>query len=257
MCVIVLAYKTAAFGPLLIAANRDESYIRPTAALDFWRPDAPEVLGGRDLQAGGSWMAMDARGRFAAVTHIREGYLKPATRSRGELVQRFVTGDESGLAFAEWLRQVRGEFAPFNLIFGEVKDLLHFNSRHGMLNRVSPGIHTLSNADLNTPWFKTERLRKLLTDCRRLPDESTILSWLTDTTPAPVEALPNTGVGLALEKTLSPVFVQGRDYGTRSSSILTLSARSELTFTEVSYGMAGRESGRRRQLMRISPTRNS
>lgn len=256
MCVIALAYKTAALGPLLIAANRDEYYARPTAAMDFWRPDFPEVLGGRDLQAGGSWLAMDARGRFAAVTHIREGYPRTAPQSRGELVKRFVTGSESALDFAAWLKAEHGQFAPFNLIFGEVKDLLHFNSRSGMLNRVPPGIHVLSNGEMNSPWFKCEQLRQKLLQQKRLPSDNDILGWLHDATPAPVEQLPNTGVGLAMEKMLSPVFINGRDYGTRASSVLMLSARAELTFTEVSWGLGGRESGRRRQMMRISLIRN-
>lgn len=255
MCVIALAYKTAALGPLLIAANRDEYYARPSAALDFWRPDHPEVLGGRDLQAGGGWLAMDQRGRFAAVTHIRQGYAKPGARSRGELVQRFVSGDESALDFAAWLKAEHSQFAPFNLIFGEVKDLLHFSSRSGMLNRVPPGIHVLSNGDMNSRWFKCEQLRQKLALQKRVPTDQEIISWLSDQTPSPVEELPNTGVGLAMEKMLSPVFINGRDYGTRASSVLTLSARGELMFTEVSWGLGGRESGRRRQMMRIGSTR--
>lgn len=257
MCVIALAYQTAACGPLLVAANRDEYYARPTAALDFWRPEHPDVLGGRDLQAGGSWLAMDVRGRFAAVTHIREGHARSAARSRGELVKRFVSGNESALEFAAWLKTEHGQFAPFNLLFGEIRNLLHFNSRSGMLNRVPPGIHVLSNADMNSRWFKCEQLRAKLQQQTRQPAENDILRWLSDPTPAPVEQLPNTGVGLALEKMLSPVFINGRDYGTRASSVLMLNARSELSFTEVSWGLGGRESGRRRQTMRLTPNRNS
>lgn len=256
MCVIALAYQTAAFGPLLVAANRDEYYARPTAALDFWRPEHPDVLGGRDLQAGGSWLAIDVRGRFAAVTHIREGRARSAARSRGELVKRFVSGNESALEFAAWLKAEHGQFAPFNLLFGEIRNLLHFNSRSGMLNRVPPGIHVLSNADMNSRWFKCEQLRTKLQQQTRPPVENDILRWLSDPTPAPVEQLPNTGVGLAMEKMLSPVFINGRDYGTRASSVLTLNARGELSFTEVSWGLGGRESGRRRQSMRLTPNRN-
>ena len=114
--------------PLCLLANRDEYYARPALALDFW-PDYPQVLGGRDLQAGGSWMAIDTRGRFAAITHIREGRAIQAARSRGELVQRFVSGDEDPLAFAAWLKDNAANYGPFNLIFGPAGDLLHFNSR--------------------------------------------------------------------------------------------------------------------------------
>lgn len=255
MCVIALAYQTASCGQLLLLANRDEAYARQTAALDRW-PEHPGMLAGKDLQAGGSWLAIDDRGRFAAVTHIREGYPKPgANLSRGELVRRFVTGNESSLEFADWLRSQLPNLAPFNLIFGDIRNLLHFNSRQGRLTRLSPGIHALSNADLDTPWFKAEQLRAQLQNCKRIPPEQDMLRWLSDPTPAPVERLPNTGVGLAMEKTLSPVFIVGRDYGTRASSIITVSNRGDIGFTEVSWGLGGRETGRRRHTMRIDPTR--
>lgn len=254
MCIIAFAYKTPALGPLCLLANRDESYARPSLALDFW-PDAPQVLGGRDLQAGGSWMAIDTRGRFAAVTHIREGRASPAPRSRGELVQRFVSGDEDPLAFAAWLKENAAQYGPFNLLFGPVGDLLHFNSRNRSLRRVAPGLHVLSNADLDTPWFKAEQLREQLATLQRPPQESEVLPWLMNPQAAPPERLPNTGVGSALEKMLSPVFIVGRDYGTRCSSVLNVSARGDVSFTEVSYGIGGRESGRRRHLLRIGQTR--
>lgn len=256
MCVIALAYKTAALGPLVLLANRDEYYRRPAEPLAFWQ-DQPQILAGRDLQAGGSWLAIDTRGRLAAVTHIRDGRPQTGARSRGELVRRFVGGDEDTLAFAQWLREHRHEFGAFNLLFGPYNDLLHFNSRSGMLNRVNPGIHLLSNADMDTPWFKCERLRARMQSLRRPPQEAEVLPWLNDSTPAEVAELPNTGVGLALEKMLSPIFIVGRDYGTRASSLLTVAARGEVSFSEVSWGMGGRETGRRRYQLRIGQTRTT
>ncbi|WP_144371004.1 NRDE family protein [Vogesella urethralis] len=255
MCIIAFAYKTPALGPLCLLANRDEYYARPALALDFW-PDYPQVLGGRDLQAGGSWLAIDTRGRFAAITHIREGRATPAARSRGELVQRFVSGDEDPLAFAAWLKDNAANYGPFNLIFGPVGDLLHFNSRTRALNRIAPGIHVLSNADMDTRWYKSEQLRSKLGTLKRPPVEAEVLPWLMNPEQAPPEQLPNTGVGSALEKMLSPVFIVGRDYGTRCSSVVNVSARGDVSFTEVSYGIGGRESGRRRHLLRIGQLRN-
>ena len=257
MCIIALAYKTPALGPLVLLANRDEYYRRPAAPLDYWQ-DAPQTLGGRDLQAGGSWLAIDTRGRLAAVTHIRDGRPQaPAARSRGELVQRFVNGDEDAFSFGQWLRAHRHEFGPFNLLFGSHNDLLHFSSRSGQLNRLNPGIHVLSNADMDTPWFKSERLRSHMQTLRRPPTEAEALPWLCDRTAAEVTELPNTGVGLALEKLLSPVFIVGRDYGTRASSLLTITARGDVSFAEVSWDMSGRETGRRRYQLRIGQPRMS
>jgi len=253
MCVIAFAFKMPGLGQLALLGNRDEYYARPATPLDFW-PDYPDTLGGIDQQAGGSWLAINSSGRLATVTHIREGYGVPAERSRGELVRRFVTGGENALDFAAWLAAEKDRFAPFNLLFGSTDDLYHYHSRTDALTRVTPGIHTLSNATLNTRWFKTERLADHLRALRRMPSEDDALAWLEDPVQAPPERLPNTGVGSALERVLSPVFVAGRDYGTRASSVLTVSSRGDITFCERSFGLAGREIGRRRYTLRPGQT---
>lgn len=232
MCVIALAYKTPHLGPLLLVANRDEFYARPSAPLDWWH-DAPDILGGRDLQAGGGWLALDRRGRFAAVTNVRDGFARPAPCSRGELVQRFVSADDSALAFAEQLSATRTRYAPFNLLFGTLDDLYHYHSQYDQLQRLTPGIHTLSNATLDTPWPKCQRLAAQLAAQPRPPRPDEAFAWLADAEEAPVHALPNTGVGLALEKMLSPVLIRGRDYGTRASTVLTLNSRGEVTVSEL------------------------
>lgn len=246
---IAFAYKMPALGQLLLLANRDENYARPTAPLDFW-PDHPNILGGIDLKAGGSWLAINSNGRFAAVTHIREGYAKTGERSRGDLVRRFVTGEESSLDFAQSLAEQRNHYAPFNLLFGLTEDLYHFHSSTGQLIRLTPGIHTLSNATLDTPWFKCERLADRLQGITRVPSEADAFSWLEDPTTAPTEHMPNTGIGLALERQLSSIFVTARDYGTCSSSLLAVSGRGDVSFAERSFGLAGRETGRRRYTLR-------
>jgi hypothetical protein len=141
MCVIAFAYKMPGLGQLVLLANRDEYYARPAAPLDWWDGHT-DTLGGRDLQAGGSWLMVDGRGRFAALTNFREGYGKSGERSRGELVQRFVTGDDDPFTFADWLRDNHQHYAPFNLLYGKVDDLFHFHSRGARIARVTPGMHT-------------------------------------------------------------------------------------------------------------------
>lgn len=253
MCIIAFAYKTPGLGQLVLLANRDEYYARPCEPLDWW-PDHPETLGGRDLAAGGGWLMIDKRGRFAAVTNFRDGFPPKAERSRGELVRRFVTGDEDPLVFADWLRAERHRYAPFNLLFGYTSDLFHFYSPTAQIARVTPGIHTLSNATLDTPWFKSQRLAEYLAEFGRVPTEDQAFTALSDPTPAGPGQLPNTRVGLALEKTLSPIFIRGRDYGTRASNLLVVSARGDIAFSELSWGLAGRETGRRRYTLRPGPT---
>ncbi|MBN3002319.1 NRDE family protein [Chromobacterium alkanivorans] len=249
MCVIAFAYKTPGLGQLVLLANRDEYYARPTEPLDWW-PQYQNTLGGRDAESGGSWLMVDGRGRIAAVTNIRDGHPIKAERSRGELVERFVSGDEDPFAFADWLRAEQGRYAPFNLLFGYASDLFHFHSRGGQIARVTPGIHTLSNATLDTPWFKSERLAEYLREFQRVPTEDQAFVALSDGTPAPPGQLPNTRIGSALERVLSPIFIKGRDYGTRASMLLTVSARGDMQFSELSWGLAGRETGRRRFTLR-------
>ncbi|GGY09377.1 NRDE family protein [Paludibacterium paludis] len=249
MCVIAFAYKTGRLGPLVLLANRDEYHRRETAPLDWWQ-DHPGTLGGRDLEGGGSWLAVDSRGRLAAVTNIRDGYPVKARLSRGTLVERFVTGDMTALEFATELAQSTGDYAPYNLLFGQTDDLFHFHSRTGRITRVTPGVHTLSNATLDTPWFKCQRLADQLSCAPRPPSEDDAFEWLYDRHAAPPELLPNTGVGTALERLLSPVFVEARDYGTRASMLLTVSARGDIQFAERSFGLACRETGRRRYTLR-------
>jgi uncharacterized protein with NRDE domain len=257
MCVIAFAYKTAALGPLFLISNRDEYYARASTPLGRWPEPHQEVLGGRDLQSGGSWLALDNRGRFAAITNVRDGLHNQGERSRGLLVNDFVTGNEEVIAFAAKLRQERLHYAPFNLLFGQVNDLYHFHSVTGTLARLTPGIHTLANATLDTPWNKTKKLAAALQGCKRLPREDEALQWLADNTPVPTEELPNTGVGLALEKTLAPIFIKERDYGTRASLVLTASARGDVSVIERSFSPAGRESGRVRYTLHLGPpTRN-
>lgn len=251
MCVIAFAYKTAALGPLYLLANRDEYYARASAPLAWWPEPNQQVLGGRDLQGGGSWLALDTRGRFAAITNIRDGLRKQGERSRGLLVSEFVTGAASVLEFAAELRAERQRYAPFNLLFGQIDDLYHFHSVSGTLARVRPGIHALANATLDTPWHKTQKLMGALAACQRPPRDDEALSWLADEQPAPPGQLPNTGVGLTLEKLLSPVFIKGRDYGTRASLLLRASARGDVSVLERSFSPSGRETGKVQHTLRL------
>lgn len=245
MCVIAFAYKMPGLGQLVLLANRDEFYNRPSAPLDWWQ-EYPNTLGGKDLVSGGSWLMVDGRGRFAAVTNIRNGMPGKGNRSRGELVQRFVSGNDDALAFADWLKNEYPHYGPFNLIFGQTSDLFHFHSQGAKLSRITPGIHSMSNATLDTHWYKSEQLTEHLKQLSRPPSEEMAYQWLADPTPAPQERLPNTGIGSAMEKMLSPIFIRSRDYGTRSSLLLTVSSRGDVVFGERSWGLAGQETGRRR-----------
>jgi len=153
MCLILIAYQAIPHYPLIFAANRDEFYHRPTAPADFWDED-PRIIGGRDLEGGGSWMAMTTTGRFAALTNFRDPrHRLPQAPSRGTLVEAFVKSDQRPIDFLYWLEGEGVRFNGFSMIFGTPKELFYFSNRQGG-HPLFPGIHGLSNAYLNTPLAK-------------------------------------------------------------------------------------------------------
>ncbi len=255
MCLIALACNTPPGTALILAANRDEQYARASAPADWWT-DAPDVLGGRDLVAGGSWLAISKSGRLAAVTNVRQGRPQPAPQSRGRLVADFVGGHDTPLDYLARLRAERHAYAPFNLLFGTVGDLYVYHSPLDDIRRLSHGVHGISNGRPDADWPKVERLTGHLRGCRRPPEPADMLGWLNDREPAPVEALPNTGVGLALEKFLSPVFIHGPDYGTRASTVLLVGSRGDVRFAETGWH-AGRPTGTRQYSFRLAPATGS
>jgi uncharacterized protein with NRDE domain len=238
MCLIALAWRPSHPQPLLVAANRDEFYARPSQALAEW-PQSPGLFAGRDLQAGGTWLGIGPGGRFAALTNIRDLSLPQGARSRGELPAAFLTSALSTEDFLEQLRTERQHYSGFNLLLGDGQQLCHFNSRSGHTTLLSPGVHGLSNADLNTPWPKLQRLTHALHNA--LPDAQPdrLLHLLADPTPAADADLPDTGIGLPSERLLSSIFIASPAYGTRASTALIVNADGSRHLYERSFGPEG------------------
>jgi uncharacterized protein with NRDE domain len=238
MCLILLAWQAHPRIPLLIAANRDEFYTRPSAPAGFWE-EAPGILAGRDLAAGGTWLGITRSGRFAAVTNFRDpASLRSGAPSRGRLVGDYLRGRRRAESYLRSLAAAAGSYNGFNLLVGDRAGLHYFSNRWDGPCRVAPGIHGLSNALLDTPWPKVERGRAALADLlqgRGAPDPEALFALLADRTQAPDEALPKTGVGLARERALSPLFIETAGYGTRSSTVLTVDCRGVATFWERSF----------------------
>ena len=162
MCLILVAFRSDADYPLVVAANRDEFHARPAQKADWW-PDDSDLLGGRDLQAGGTWLAVHRSGKFAAVTNYRDADAsKRGKRSRGHLVSEYLQGD---LPPHEYLQTLDGdEFAGFNLLISDGKSLAYLSNRGNTSGELPPGLYGLSNATLDTPWEKVERSKKRLRD---------------------------------------------------------------------------------------------
>ncbi len=247
MCLIALAYRAHPDFELVVAANRDEYHARPTAPAGPWE-DAPEVFGGRDLSQGGSWLALSKRGRLACVTNVRRMVAPdPGAPSRGGLVASFVRGRQPAQAFSDDLRERALAFAGFNLLLWDGAELRYLNNHPRFISRtVPPGVHVVSNADLDTPWPKTEKLRCAMEAWVASGDGNAapLLTALADRAVAPDADLPDTGVGLELERRLSPACIVDPKYGTRCTTLVTLRRDGSTRFTEWRFDPAGQPVGR-------------
>jgi uncharacterized protein with NRDE domain len=238
MCLIVFAWRPDHAQPLIVAANRDEFYARPSLPLAQWA-DALHVHAGRDLEAGGTWLGIGTNGRFAALTNIRDPQQPAARKSRGELVARFLTGN---LAIDDYLADIVArapEYAGFNLLLGNANELWHFNARDTQAVMLEPGVYGLSNAGLDTPWPKLVKARDALTAVLDDPQPERLLAILSDAQTAPEAELPDTGVGQATESLLSSVFIASQNYGTRASTALIVQADGSRRMIERSFGPFG------------------
>lgn len=238
MCLIVLAWRPGHAQPLLVAANRDEFYARPSQPLAEWH-DAPGVFAGRDLQAGGTWLGVGPNGRFAALTNIRAPGQPQGSRSRGELTQAFLSGSLSGAAFLQHLQQQYRHYSGFNMLLGDAQQLWHFNSQQARASALPEGVHGLSNADLNTPWPKLLRAKQALHNQLQTPHPHKLLDLLADPTQTADADLPQTGIGLAAERLLSSVFIASPTYGTRASTALVVNADGSRVIAERTFGSNG------------------
>lgn len=211
MCLVVVAWRPGSAAPLVAAGNRDEHHARPTAPAHWW----PEgILAGKDLLAGGTWMGISRAGRFAVVTNFRDpAELGRVARSRGELPLRWLRGEDDPAG----IYARRSEYGAFNLILGDTSRLWYVGT-HGGLHELGPGLYGLSNAALDTPWPKVERLKARANEDL---SEAALLAALADRSPASDEDLPDTRVGIELERMLSPAFIATETYGTRSTTVIT------------------------------------
>ena len=240
MCLIVLAWRARSELPLVVAANRDEWRDRPAEPAHWW-PDHPDLLAGRDLQAGGTWMGITRNARFAAVTNFRDPAERRTTaKSRGALVTEYLLGRESPAQFLAGLAARSREYNGFNLILGDGASLFYFGSREGVPRAIEPGVHGLSNHLLDEPWPKVVRGRQRMEAALASPEPAPALFELLAARDGPRdEELPNTGVGIAWERRLAHALITGEDYGTRASTVMTVSSAGAVHFAERSIDAFG------------------
>lgn len=238
MCLINFHFQDHPIYKLIVAANRDEFYKRPTIPAQFWE-DKPTILAGRDLLQGGTWLGITKSGRFAALTNFRDLSEQPKDfRSRGEIITDYLDSDVPAPVFLESLQRKRDEYAGFNLLVGTPAALFYYSNSLNEIKKIQPGTHGLSNAFLDTPWPKVENGKAGIQDQVRhqqaiQPDD--LFDILSFAEPFPEDTLPDTGVGPELEKLLSSLFIQSPDYGTRSSTALLIDHQNNVTFVERTY----------------------
>jgi uncharacterized protein with NRDE domain len=237
MCLILVAWQTHPAFPLVVAANRDEFYARPSAAVGPWAED-PRVQGGRDLQAGGTWLGVREDGRFAAVTNVREPGAATGVRSRGFLPLDFLLGDQPP---SEHLAAIDGaQYSGFNLLLADADALWYCSNRDGAARPLAPGVYGLSNLLLDTPWPKLVTAKaRFFSALGTLPALDEFFAILADPEIVPDHSLPDSGVPLEWERLLSAVFVQSESYGTRASAVLTRDRQGAIRLNERRFGSGG------------------
>lgn len=225
MCLILFAFQKHPIYKLIVAANRDEAYHRPTAPAHFWEDD-PDILAGRDLEKMGTWMGVTKKGRFSALTNFRNP--KETTegkKSRGELVSGALTYQGELLEYMKTLSKNDIHYPGYNLLAGDSDELFYYSNVGKELRRVSPGVYGVSNHLLDSDWPKVMRGKEGLSKVisKNKIDTEEVFSLLANAEKASDELLPNTGVPLEIERLLSPMFIKSEGYGTRSSTVLLMS----------------------------------
>ncbi len=246
MCLLVFALHTHPRLPLIVAGNRDEFHERPTQTARWWA-DNRNILGGRDLQAGGTWLAVHRNGRFAAVTNHRDAHRESAgLRSRGGLVTGFLDGDAGALEYLDSID--RDAYAGFNLLVADSRSAAYLSNRGAGMRELPPGIYGLSNATLDEPWTKVTRSKSKLAGLigEDNVNETSLLRMLADREKASAGEVRTNGLSFAMAHALTAPFIVHPEYGTRCSTVVTISDTGNARFVERSFDPDGRTSGEAR-----------
>ncbi len=237
MCMVLWAHNCHPEYKLVVAANRDEFYQRPTLPASFWS-DNPHLLGGKDILHGGTWMGITTTGRFSTLTNYRDpSNHNPHALSRGHLVQNYLESSLAPVSYMEKLIDIKEDFNGFNLLAGTLDDLYYFSNLEKRVRKVEKGCHGLSNSLLDVPWPKVSRgLRALEAGLNnRDINVEQLFEIMADKYMPPDHELPETGVSLELERLLAPAFVKMKDYGTRSTTVILVDRNNYVQFRERSF----------------------
>lgn len=250
MCLAIIAFNCLTDWPLIVIANRDELHHRPTLPAEPWT-DANNILGGRDLEAGGTWLGMTASGKLALLTNFREpGGHDPLAPSRGLLTNQYLRSESLAKSFVQKVQDQCHRYNGFNLIIGDGSDLWYCSNRSDTpVQQVKSGIVGLSNASLNTPWPKLKRTRNAVSALLSQhilsvpPDPASFFDIMQDTRSASLSELPQTGVGPEREKLLGSPFIKNERYGTRCITLIMQRSDGQVRFQEKRFDAQAQFSG--------------
>ena len=235
MCLILFAWQKHADYPLIAIANRDEYYARPSRDAHWW--DDADTFAGRDLEAGGTWLGVNRRGQFAAVTNVREPVgMQPGSRTRGDLTRNFLAGSDDAETYLQKLAPCDQDYAGFNLLIGDSSGLWFYSNREQKIHRIEAGVYGVSNGSFDEPWPKLESGREELeTMLNGAIEHHQLMGILTDHRIAEDHQLPSTGVALDIERLLSSRFIRSKEYGTPACSVVTIDRTQRVEFSEQNY----------------------
>ncbi|TRY32375.1 NRDE family protein [Aliiglaciecola sp. M165] len=243
MCILFIAVQQHPQYPLIIAANRDEFHNRPTLQSNFWQKH-PQLLAGKDLKAGGTWMGITKGGKLSALTNVRDPQkVMPDATTRGELVTHYLLSDVHKTDYLKTLRRTKDNYNGYNLLFGEWNNLWVYNNHTDKMNKLSNGVFGLSNADLDSPWPKINQgVAQLKAHSQQNGPIETdkLFDILLNQTQSSDELLPQTGVPIEWERKLSSVFIQSEEYGTRSATLLLVDNQHKVTWLEHTFNPQGK-----------------
>lgn len=235
MCTLAFAFRSFENYPLIFLGNRDEFYDRPTTPAAFWK-DAHNLLAGRDMKYGGTWLGLTRRGRFATITNYRD--LKSHREhllSRGIMTSGYLLGKNDPVDYLKEVDSQKDSYNWFNLLVGDINRLYYYSNRSGETQNLEPGLYGLSNHLLNTPWPKVNRIKELLNSHMAefsKPSTETLFEILANSERTEDDQLPDTGIGLDWERVLSSIFITSPTYGTRNSTVLIIDDKNKVTFAE-------------------------
>ncbi|PID23082.1 hypothetical protein CSV61_01090 [Sporosarcina sp. P3] len=238
MCLLAFQLQSHPKYQLVMMANRDEAYGRPTAPANFWS-DHPDILAGRDLEQMGTWLGITKQGKVAALTNYRD-FTRPETGklSRGHIVSSYLQSELSARAFMEQLHTNREDYAGCNVLAGSAKEMFYYSNIEQSIQQLTHGTHGLSNAFLNTSWPKVDKTKALLAkylEQTETVDPDVLFGMMQRAERFPTDQLPDTGVGEDLESLLSSIFIASKDYGTRCTTVLTIDSEDHVKFEERTY----------------------